>query len=145
MCWIAGRRHACLGGSIQNHKNKASLYGKKSLESGRLGQIVYKYGASPTVRPIDFIIQCTIPKIFIPQVDNIISRAGTVCMNKSGLILRESRANFILKLRCYPSNLSFTITASVICYYIVIQECTYEAIVIYVVSYANSYRGGQRF
>jgi hypothetical protein len=55
-CWIAGRRHACLGGSIQNHKNKASLYGKKSLESGRLGQIVYKYRASPTVRSTDFII-----------------------------------------------------------------------------------------
>jgi hypothetical protein len=67
--WIAERRHACLGGSIQNHKNKDSLYGKKSLESGRIEQIVYKYRASPTVRSIDFTIQCTIPKKFIPQVD----------------------------------------------------------------------------
>jgi hypothetical protein len=56
VCWIAGRRHACLGGSIQSHKNKDSLYGKKSLESGRIGQMVYKYRASPTVRSIDFII-----------------------------------------------------------------------------------------
>jgi hypothetical protein len=62
-CWIAGRRHACLGGSIQNHKNKDSLYRRKSLESGRIGRIVYKYRASPTVRSIDFIIQCTIPKV----------------------------------------------------------------------------------
>jgi hypothetical protein len=54
---------------LENHKNKDSLYGKKSVESGRTGQIVYKYRASPTVRSIDFIIQCTIPKSFIPQVD----------------------------------------------------------------------------
>jgi hypothetical protein len=44
------------GGSIQSHKNKDSLYGRKSLELGRIGQIVYKYRASPTVRSIDFII-----------------------------------------------------------------------------------------
>jgi hypothetical protein len=62
LCWIAGRRHTCLGGSIQNHKNKDSLYGRRSLESGRIVQIVYKYRASPTVRSIDFIIQCTTPK-----------------------------------------------------------------------------------
>jgi hypothetical protein len=36
---------------------------------GRLEQIVYKYRASPTVRSLDFIIQCTISKRFIPQVD----------------------------------------------------------------------------
>jgi hypothetical protein len=69
LCWIAGRRHACRGGSMQSHKNKDSLYGRKSLESGRIEQIVYKYSASPAVRSIDFIIQCTIPKRFIPQVD----------------------------------------------------------------------------
>ena len=57
ICWIAGRRHACPGGSIQNHKNKDSLYKRKSLEPGRIRQIVYKYRASPTVRSIDFIIQ----------------------------------------------------------------------------------------
>jgi hypothetical protein len=34
LCWIAGRRYACLGGSIQSHKNKDSLYGRRSLESG---------------------------------------------------------------------------------------------------------------
>jgi hypothetical protein len=68
-CWIAGRRHACLGGSIQNHKNKDSLYGKKSLESGRIGQIVYKYRASPTVRSIDFIILMHHSQSSIPQVD----------------------------------------------------------------------------
>jgi hypothetical protein len=44
-------------------RTKDPLYGKKSLESGRIGQIVYKYRASPTVRSIDFIIQCTIPKV----------------------------------------------------------------------------------
>jgi hypothetical protein len=55
-CWIAGRPPACPGGSIQNHKNKDSLYGRKSLESGRVEQIVYRYRASPTVRSIDFII-----------------------------------------------------------------------------------------
>jgi hypothetical protein len=68
-CWIAGRRHACLGGSIQSHKNKDSLYGRKSLESGRMRQIVYKYKASPTVRSIDFIISMHHSKRSIPQVD----------------------------------------------------------------------------
>jgi hypothetical protein len=58
---------------MQSHKNKESLYGRKSLESGRIGQYVYKYRASPTVRFIDFITQCTIPKRFIPQVDKLIS------------------------------------------------------------------------
>ena len=76
-CWIAGRRHACLGGSIQNHKNKDSLYIIKSLESGRIGQIVCKYRAFPIVRSIDFIIQCTISKSFIPQVDRNASIRGT--------------------------------------------------------------------
>jgi len=56
---------------MQSHKNKDHLYGRKSLESGRIEQIVYKYRASPTVRSIDFIIQCTIPKSSVPQVDNI--------------------------------------------------------------------------
>jgi hypothetical protein len=42
---------------MQSHKNKDSLYGRKSLESGRIRQIVYKYRASPTVRSVDFIIQ----------------------------------------------------------------------------------------
>jgi hypothetical protein len=46
-----------------------TLCWKKSVESGRIEQIVYKYRASPTVRSIDFIIQCTIPKRLIPQVD----------------------------------------------------------------------------
>jgi hypothetical protein len=70
LCWIAGRRHACLGGSIQSHKNKDSLYGRKSLESGRIRQIVYKYRASPTVRSIDFIIPMHHSKRSIPQVNN---------------------------------------------------------------------------
>jgi hypothetical protein len=70
-CWIAGRRHACLGGSIQSHKNKDSLYGRKSLESERIGHFVYKYRASPTARSIDFIIQMHHSKSSIPQVDNI--------------------------------------------------------------------------
>ena len=68
-CWIAGRRHACLGGSIQSHKNKDFLYGRKSLESGKIEQIVYKYRASPTVRSIDFIIPMHHSKSSIPQVD----------------------------------------------------------------------------
>jgi hypothetical protein len=68
-CWIAGRRHACLGGSIESHKNKDSLYGRKSLESGRIEQIVYKYMASPTVRSIDFIIPMHHSKRSIPQAD----------------------------------------------------------------------------
>jgi hypothetical protein len=71
LCWIAGRRHACLGGSIQSHKNKDSLYGRKSLESGRIRQIVYKYRAFPTVRSIDFIIPMHHSKSSIPQVDKL--------------------------------------------------------------------------
>jgi Sugar (and other) transporter len=71
ICWIAGRRHACLGGSIQNHKNKDSLYGRKSLESGRIRQIVYKYRASPIVRSIHFIILMHYSQSSTPQVDNI--------------------------------------------------------------------------
>jgi hypothetical protein len=72
-CWIAGRHHACLGGSIQSHKNKDSLYGRKSLESGRIGQIVYKYRASPTVRSI---IPMHHSKRSIPQVDKDYQRFG---------------------------------------------------------------------
>jgi hypothetical protein len=71
-CWIAGRRHACLGGSIQSHKNKDSLYGRKSLESGRIEQIVYKYRAPPTVRSIDFIIPMHHSKRSISQVDSFV-------------------------------------------------------------------------
>jgi hypothetical protein len=68
-CWIAGRRHACLGGSIQSHKNKDSLYGRELLESGRIRQIVYKYRAPPTVRSIDFIISMHYSQSSTPQVD----------------------------------------------------------------------------
>jgi len=71
VCWIAGQRHAYPGGSIQNHKNKDSLYRKKSLESGRIEHIVYKYRASPTDRFIDFIIPMHHFQRFIPQVDMV--------------------------------------------------------------------------
>jgi hypothetical protein len=60
-----------MGGSIQSHKNKDSLYGRKTLESGKIRQIVYKYRASPTDRSIDFIIPMHHFQRFIPQVDTL--------------------------------------------------------------------------
>jgi hypothetical protein len=47
------------------------LCGRKSLESGRIRQIVYKYRASPTVRSIDFIIPMHHFQRFIPPFDKI--------------------------------------------------------------------------
>jgi hypothetical protein len=55
---------------LYSHKNKDSLYGRRSLESGIIEQIVYKYRASPTVRSIDFIIQMHHSQRSTPQVDN---------------------------------------------------------------------------
>jgi hypothetical protein len=46
------------------------LYGRESLESGRIEQIVYKYRTSPTVRSIDFITLMHHSKSSIPQVDS---------------------------------------------------------------------------
>jgi hypothetical protein len=60
-----------LGGSIQSHKNKDSLYRRKSLESGRIEEIVYKYRASPAVRSIDFIILVHHSQRSTLQVDSI--------------------------------------------------------------------------
>jgi hypothetical protein len=47
------------------------LYGRKTLESGRIRQIVYKYGASPTDRSTDFIIPMHHFQRFIPQVHRL--------------------------------------------------------------------------
>jgi hypothetical protein len=67
-CWTA----PCMSGRFYTaHKNKDSLYGRRSLESGKIEQIVYIYRASPTVRSIDFIIQMHHSQRSTPQVDMI--------------------------------------------------------------------------
>jgi hypothetical protein len=44
-CWTAGQRHTRLVDSLQNHKNRESLYRTHTVESVRIGQNVYKYRA----------------------------------------------------------------------------------------------------
>jgi hypothetical protein len=101
LCWIAGQRHACLGGSIQSHKNKDPLYGGKSLESGRIRQIVYKYRSSPTVRSIDSIIPMHHSKRSILQVDilyllwPLAAALGGRVINLASLKIASSRSSLI--------------------------------------------------
>jgi hypothetical protein len=67
-CWTA----PCMSGRFYIEPQEQRLFVCKEVTGiRRIEQIVYKYRASPTVRSIDFIIQCTIPKRFIPQVDKL--------------------------------------------------------------------------
>jgi hypothetical protein len=73
------------------------LYGRKSLESGRIEQIVYKYRASPTVRSIDFIIPMHHSKSSIPQVDTYRNRALPLVRTIAVLALTNLSAAALLR------------------------------------------------
>jgi hypothetical protein len=58
-CWTA----PCMSGRFYTEPQEQSFFVWKEITGiRRLGQIVYKYRASPTVRSIDFIIHAPFPK-----------------------------------------------------------------------------------